>query len=1012
MDKKNKSVLVVGAGIAGIQASLDLAEMGLDVHLIEDTPTIGGRMPQLDKTFPTNDCSMCILSPKMSECARHPNITLHTKSTLENIEGDPGNFTCKILEEAKFVDPEKCVACGLCEEKCPVKIDDEFDMGLRKRKAISRYFLQSIPAEYTIDKDKCLYLTKGVCKICEKVCEPNAINYDDKDKIIELNVGAVILSTGIDAFNPFGFGHFGYKRYKNVVTSLEFERMLSASGPLGGHVVRASDKKEPKSIGFIQCVGSRDESIDKNYCSSACCMFTIKQSIIAKEHIKGLEPTVFYMDIRAFGKDFDKYYEKAKNQYGVDFIRSKVSEISELPDGSLKLKYTLENGEILYKNFDMVILGIGLEPRKNILKLAENIDINLNEFNFCRSDAFTPLQTSRDGVYVCGGMNGPKDIPESVVAASGAVANAVKCLNVDRYDVAVGDSSKEKDVDGERPRVGTFICHCGINIAGVVDVKDVAKYAKTLPNVEHSEDVMYACSQDYLDLIKSRIKEHDLNRIVVAACTPRTHEPLFRDTIAEAGLNPYLFEMANIRDQCSWAHMHEPELATAKSKDLVEMGVAKARELTPLQRLPIGIDPKALIVGGGLSGMTSALSLADAGNQVYLVEREKLLGGNLRNIFFQPDGKDPQKLLLDTINNVKEHKNIQLFTNSKIEEINGYVGNFKTLITDLETKEESRFEHGAVIVATGGNEHKTKEYQYGKSTRVITQVEFERMLQDKDFPHGRLKNVVVIQCVGSREEGRMYCSRVCCTKAVKNGLELKKIRQNVNIYVCYRDMRTYGFREKYYTDLRDKGTVFIRYTVDNKPVVELIDSTDVNSKLNVNVFDQILDREMIIDADLVVLSTAIDAPEENEVLAKMLKIPLNSDGMFLEAHVKLRPSDFATDGVFVCGLAHSPKDIDESLAQAKAASSRALTFLSKNSILAEGTISEVDVSKCSGCGFCVDVCAYAALEIDPEKQVVIVNDALCKGCGACVASCRSGALDLRGFSNKQLHSIFESLELT
>ncbi len=1012
MDKKNKSVLVVGAGIAGIQASLDLAEMGLDVHLIEDTPTIGGRMPQLDKTFPTNDCSMCILSPKMSECARHPNITLHTKSTLENIEGDPGNFTCKILEEAKFVDPEKCVACGLCEEKCPVKIDDEFDMGLRKRKAISRYFLQSIPAEYTIDKDKCLYLTKGVCKICEKVCEPNAINYDDKDKLIELNVGAVILSTGIDAFNPFGFGHFGYKRYKNVVTSLEFERMLSASGPLGGHVVRASDKKEPKSIGFIQCVGSRDESIDKNYCSSACCMFTIKQSIIAKEHIKGLEPTVFYMDIRAFGKDFDKYYEKAKNQYGVDFIRSKVSEISELPDGSLKLKYTLENGEILYKNFDMVILGIGLEPRKNILKLAENIDINLNEFNFCRSDAFTPLQTSRDGVYVCGGMNGPKDIPESVVAASGAVANAVKCLDVGRYDVAVGDPSKEKNVEGERPRVGTFICHCGINIAGVVDVKDVAKYAKTLPNVEHSEDVMYACSQDYLDLIKSRIKEHDLNRIVVAACTPRTHEPLFRDTIAEAGLNPYLFEMANIRDQCSWAHMHEPELATAKSKDLVEMGVAKARELTPLQRLPIGIDPKALIVGGGLSGMTSALSLADAGNQVYLVEREKLLGGNLRNIFFQPDGKDPQKLLLDTINNVKEHKNIQLFTNSKIEEINGYVGNFKTLITDLETKEESRFEHGAVIVATGGNEHKTKEYQYGKSTRVITQVEFERMLQDKDFPHGRLKNVVVIQCVGSREEGRMYCSRVCCTKAVKNGLELKKIRQNVNIYVCYRDMRTYGFREKYYTDLRDKGTVFIRYTVDNKPVVELIDSTDVDSKLNVNVFDQILDREMIIDADLVVLSTAIDAPEENEVLAKMLKIPLNSDGMFLEAHVKLRPSDFATDGVFVCGLAHSPKDIDESLAQAKAASSRALTFLSKNSILAEGTISEVDVSKCSGCGFCVDVCAYAALEIDPEEQVVIVNDALCKGCGACVASCRSGALDLRGFSNKQLHSIFESLELT
>jgi len=1013
MGKKSKSVLVVGAGIAGIQASLDLADMGLEVHLVEETPTIGGRMPQLDKTFPTNDCSMCILSPKMSECARHPNITLHIKSNVTAISGQPGDFTCEIVERAKFVDPEKCVACGQCEEKCPVRIDDEFDMGLRKRKAISRYFLQSIPAEYTIDPEKCLFLTKGVCRNCEKVCEPKAINFADQDKELQIKAGAVILSTGINAFNPIRFGHLGYHRFSNVVTSLEFERMLSASGPFGGHVVRASDHKEPRKIAFIQCVGSRDETIGKNYCSSACCMFTIKQSIIAKEHIKGLEASVFYMDIRAFGKDFDKYYHKAEHQYGVDFIHSKVSDITDKPDGSLRLRYVFENGEIRYDDFDLVILSIGLEPRDNIHELAERLDIKLNEYGFCRSDKFTPLSTTREGIFVCGAMNGPRDIPESVVAASGAVANAVRYLQVEREDKkASSDDSHETNVSGDRPRVGTFICHCGINIAGTVDVKAVAAQAKSLPNVEHSEDVMYACSQDCLELIKDRIKEHDLNRVVVAACTPRTHEPLFRETIQEAGLNPYLFEMANIRDQCSWAHQNEPELATDKSKDLVKMAVAKARDLSALDRLPIQISPEALIIGSGLAGMTTALSLAEAGFQVFLVEKEKEPGGNLRNIFFDLSGKSPQELLTQTIDSVLKHPKIQLFTDTKIQKIDGYVGNFKTTIQNLTTDKVQTLEHGAVIVATGANEHKPDEYLYGKSPRIITQVEFEKMLQEGEFPKGRLKNVVMIQCVGSREEGKMYCSRVCCTKAVKNGLELKKQKPKVNLFVCYRDMRTYGFREKYYTELRNKGTVFLKYDVTAKPAVALQTEPGSRGRLDVTVDDVILKREIVITADLVVLATAIDALPENEILAKMLKVPLNSDGMFLEAHVKLRPVDFATDGVFVCGLAHSPKDMDETLAQAKAAASRALTFLSQKSILAEGTIVEVNPDRCSGCGYCEEICAYAAIELDEEKGVAVANDALCKGCGACVASCRCGALDLRGFSNEQLFAVFDELEIS
>ena len=1003
---------MVGAGIAGIQASLDLAEMGVKVHLIEDTPTIGGRMPQLDKTFPTNDCSMCILSPKMSECARHPGITIHIMSTLNKVSGSPGDFKCTVTERAKYVDPVKCVACGLCEEKCPVKVDDEFDLGLRSRKAISRYFLQSIPAEYTIDKDKCLYLTKGVCRLCEKVCTAGAINYEDQDKEIELNVGAIILATGIDPFDPIGFGHFGYHRYDNVVTSLEFERMLSASGPLGGHVVRASDGKEPEKLAFIQCVGSRDEGINKNYCSSACCMFAIKQSIIAKEHIKKLEAAIFYMDIRAFGKDFDKYYEKAENKYGVRFERSKVADIIETDDGNLKLRYTFENGAVQYEEFDMVVLSIGLQARESNLKLSGNLDIKLNEFGFCRSDTFSPLSTTREGIFVCGAMNGPKDIPESVVSASGAVANAVRFLKLERQDLPSGnDAIPEKNVSGERPRVGVFVCHCGINIAGVVDVKNVAEYAGTLENVEHFEDVIYACSTDCLDTIKKRIVEHDLNRVVVAACTPRTHEPLFRDTISEAGLNPYLFEMANIRDQCSWPHMEQPELATSKSRDLVEMGVAKSRGLVPLERMPVDIDPRALVVGGGLAGMTAALSLAEAGQQVYLVEKEEELGGNLRNIFFNFDDSDPQEFLSDLIRKVKKHKKIEVFTGSTIDQISGYIGNFKTSVK-VGTKGNTKlFDHGVVLVATGGEEHKSEEYLYGKSSRVVSQVEFERMLHEKEFPVGKLKNVVMIQCVGSREEGRMYCSRVCCSKAIKNSLELKKIKPKVNVYFAYRDIRTYGFREKYYTELRDEGAVFLRYTLDSKPEVELISGEDPDSRLLVTVFDPIMEKEIVIEADLLVLAKAIDAPEENNVLARMLKVPLNSDGLFLEAHVKLRPVDFATEGVFVCGLAHGPKDMDESLAQAKAAASRALTFLNRKSIYAEGTICQVREDRCSGCAYCESICAYAAIEVDPEKMIAVVNNALCKGCGACVASCRCGALDLRGFTNEQLFSVFDSLDL-
>jgi heterodisulfide reductase subunit A len=1011
-------VLVVGAGIAGIQAALDLAELGADVHLLEETPSIGGRMAQLDKTFPTNDCSICILSPKMSECARHPGITLHTYSSLVSVAGAPGNFQCTIREHARYVDEEKCVACGLCAEKCPVKVADEFDVELRPRKAIYRYFAQSIPSNYLIDAAHCLYLTKGACRLCEKACSADAIDFEAADRIVSLNCGAVVIASGIDPFDPIGYGQYGYREHANVVTSLEFERMLSASGPQRGHVVRPSDGKEPKRVAFIQCVGSRD--LEKNaYCSSVCCMYAVKEAVIAREHAKGIDPTVFFMDLRAFGKDFDRYCGRAESHSGVKFARARVAKVEPVDGGSLKLYFTPEYGRRESEVFDLVVLSVGLEARRRLARLTDQVDIKLDEYGFCRTMPFEPLATSRPGVFVCGAASGPMDIPESVTSASAAAASCARFLALGRQErVSTKEFPKEKDVTGERPRIGAFVCHCGTNIAGVVDVNEVVAFTKTLPNVEFAQDVMYACSQDALNTIKEKVKEHDLNRILVAACTPRTHEPLFRETLREAGLNQYLFEMANIRDQCSWAHMQEPELATRKVKDLVQMGIARARNLGPLEELLIDIDPRALVVGGGLAGMTAALAIADAGYEVHLLEQEKELGGNLRNIRYTPSGADPQELLRRTIRRVAENKLIHVYTDASVQSIDGYVGHYKTTFkcrtADGKSDSESTVEHGVVIVATGAKESVPGEYLYGKNQRVITQLELEKRLAE--LP--RYKTVVMVQCVGSREPERDYCSRVCCAKAVKNAALIKRRHPNTEVYVLYRDIRTYGLAERYYGDARELGVIFERYEPDHKPVVEPVKPADPTSRLTVRLEDRLLGKQLLINADLVVLSAAIEAPAENRNLARMLKVPLNRDGFFLEAHMKLRPVDFATDGVFMCGLAHSPKSIDESITQARAAAARALAILCKKQVAVEGTVSWVDPDRCTGCGVCVATCAYAALELKESrgpggvvKQVAEVNEALCKGCGVCAASCRCGAVNLKGFTDDQIFEAVSALRI-
>jgi len=732
-------------------------------------------------------------------------------------------------------------------------------------------------------------------------------------------------------------------------------------------------------------------------------MYATKEAVIAKEHSPQMEATIFFMDMRAYGKDFDKYIERAKKDYRVRYIRSRVSHLKEDPDShNLYIHYETEEGEMISEEFDIVVLSVGLEPARDHLEIAKTFGIDLNHYGFAQTSTFSPLQTSKPGVFVSGAFSGPKDVPETVAQASAAAAEASSLLAPSRGTlVTEKEYVPETNVNYEAPRIGAFICHCGINIAGVVDVPAVVEYARTLPHVVYVDGNLYTCSQDTQEVIKKAIKEHNLNRIFVASCTPRTHEPLFQDTIRQAGLNRYLFEMANIRDQCSWVHMHQPAEATEKAKDLVRMAIAKAGLLEPLPTQMIEMNQKALVIGGGFAGMTAALKIAEAGFDVYLVEREEDLGGKARKIYYTLDGMDVQSQLGERIHEVGKNPRIQVFKGTTIEKVEGFVGSFKT---EIKTKGERKtLDHGVIIVTTGGEEYRPTEFLYGQDPRITTQIDLERemVLHPESFKPP--KSVVMIQCVGSRNDERPYCSRICCSEAVKNALALKELSPDTNVYVLYRDIRTYGFKEDYYEKARDAGVLFIRYDPDKEPRIE-----KAEDGLQVIAHELILHDDLLIRADLVVLSPGIIAPSENESLSKMLKVPLNADGFFLEAHMKLRPVDFATEGIFLAGLAHSPKSIDETLSQASAAVSRALTLLTKTHLETIGTISEIDEKKCVGCGLCADLCPYKAIDIvwkrTPvgEKLVAQVNKALCKGCGVCTASCRSGSVDLKGFTTEEI----------
>jgi len=924
---------------------------------------------------------------------------------VDGVEGEAGNFKITLTKKPRYIKEDKCTGCGTCVQYCPVQYPDPFNQEISKNKAVHIYFAQAIPLISYIDQS-CLYLKEKKCRVCEAVCQNNAVDLEQQPEKIEINVGAILLSPGYEPFDPKVKGDYGYGKYANVVTSLDFERLLCATGPYEGEILRASDKRHPHKIAWIQCVGSRRVTPgDNSYCSAVCCTYTQKQVILAKEHDATAECTIFHNDIRSYGKDFEPYYQRTAQLPGIRFIRSYTSVGREVPETkNLVVRYSTPDEGIKEEEFDMVVLSIGLNPPVDAKALSDRFGIDLNSHGFCQADPSNLMETSRKGIFVSGAFQGPMDIPESVFTASGAGAQCGQFLDYRRGKLTKERVyPEEKDVSKEKPRVGVFVCHCGANIGRVVDVPSTVEYALTLPNVAYAKEQLFSCATNSAQEITDMIKEKGLNRVVVAACSPRTLEPLFRDTLREAGINQYFYEMANIREHDSWVHFKEPEEATQKAKDIIRMSVARCALLEPLQEIDLPVNKTGLVVGGGIAGMTCALSMANQGHEVHLVEKDKDLGGMARRIHTTLEGLDVQACLRDLVRKVYQHPLIHIYTDAAIAEATGYVGNFITKV--ISDRGATEIKHGATVIAIGAEEYKPIEYLYGQDERVLTLLELEGRIARREEKVVNAQRLVMIQCVGCRNEDRNYCSRVCCSQAIKNALKLKEIHPEMDIYILFRDMRTYGLKEDYYRDASNKDVKFILWEPENKPRVEATNA-EGRPVLRVTVTDPVLREELAIDADILALAAAVIPPAANREIAKMFKVSLGPDDFFKEAHVKLRPVDFSADGVFLCGTAHYPKHISEAINQAYGAAGRALTLLSNDVVTVSGSICEVNEKKCIGCGACISACTYGAIEYHETRQgnKAVVNPVICKGDGLCNAKCPTGAISLKHFTDEELLS--------
>jgi heterodisulfide reductase subunit A len=934
---------------------------------------------------------------------RHPNIEVLTHTEVDRVEGESGNFTVTLNKKPRYITESKCTGCTTCVEYCPVKYPDQYNQEISDNKAIHVYFAQAIPLVTYID-ESCLYLKEKKCRICEAVCKNNAIDLNQTPEKVEVNVGAIILSSGLEPFDPKVKEEYRYGQFVNVVTSMDYERLLCATGPYQGEVLRASDMKHPHKVAWIQCVGSRRVTPGENsYCSAVCCTYTQKQVILTKEHDAEAECTVFHNDIRSYGKDFERFYERTEKLPGVRFFRSYTSIVKENPETkNVTVRYSTPDEGVKEEEFDMVVLSVGLNPPADVQGLARKFGIELNAHGFCKAIPSNPMVTTRPGIFVSGAFQGPTDIPESVYTASAAGSQCGELLDYRRGDLAKERLyPPERDVSQEEPKVGVFVCHCGANIGRIVGVPSAVEYALTLPNVVYAQEQLFSCATNSAQQISDIAKEKGLNRVVVAACSPRTLEPLFRDTMREAGINQYYLDMANIREHCSWVHAKEKEEATQKAKDIIRMSVARVCRLKPLQEFDLPVNKAALVVGGGIAGMTCALSVANQGHEVHLVEKDVDLGGTARRISHTLEGMDVQTYLRDLIGKVYRHPSIHVYTDAAITEAAGYVGNFVTKVKS--ERGVTEIKHGAAVIAIGADVYKPAEYLYGDDDRVMTNLELEEQIAQGEERVMNAQSLVMIQCVGCRNEDRNYCARICCSHSVKNTLKLKEINPKMDIYILFRDMRTYGFSEDYYRDASNKDVKFIRYEPQDKPQVEAV-VAEGRPVLRVTVTDELLGKKLAIDADVLSLAAAVIPSAGSMEISQLFKVSLGPDDWFKEAHVKLRPVEFGTDGVFLCGIAHYPKHIHEAINQAYGAAGRVLTLLSHDTVTASGSVAEVKESDCISCGACITVCTYGAIEFydSPAGRKARVNPVLCKGDGLCNTVCPTAAVSLKHFTDGDL----------
>lgn len=1016
------SVLVVGGGIGGMRAALDLAEAGLKVYLIERDAGLGGRVAQLGFMFPTHDCVLCrgtsdhgygctrpAISPAFMDHNRHPNIEIMTRTQITQAVGQAGDFRISLLHEPHYVNPARCTNCGLCAIACPERLPSEYQESLVTRMAVHKSAPRSLPDSYFIDKGE---YCEG-CHRCMDVCPTDAINLNEEPWKETINVGAIILAMGYTLTDAVELAEYGFGRYLNVVHSMQYERYVSRSGPTEGLLLRPSDNTPPKRIAWLQCIGSRDQK--HPYCSSICCMYATKEAVLAKERLDDVHCQIFIMDERAFNKEYNAYYYRSTEHYGVQYTRCRISDLREDPktkDLILQYPDPENGGHIREDRFDMIVLSVGVQPPKGAEMVSSQLGFDLNQYGFCQTDKFNPLETSQSGIYVCGAFSSPKEIAETIIDSAGAAGDVMRlfqnqlgCSFSTREFPFLSDTEfpPELDIQDQEARIGVFSCRCYPTMEGVIDIESVLIKAAGFPHVIHTEEIGYGCFPEGLEKIRNSIDQHKLNRVVVAACSHRTHESLFQKTVKETGLNSYLMEMVNLRGFCARVHPHQPEAATRKAMELIRLGVGRAGVLEPIYKAAIPPHKRALVIGGGVSGMTTAVSIADSGFDVVLIERDEYLGGNLQKVQYLVEGENPQLLLRDLINRIIAHEHIEVMTRTELLEHSGHVGAYHAVLHH-EDGSQSEISHGVTIVATGGEETRVNHYLMGEHPAVITQLEIEDTIAHRTDEISNLKEIVMIQCVKPVDETYEYCSRICCISTIKNAIRLKVINPDCQVIVLYKDIITYGFREQYYTEARERGVVFARYDEHHPLQVE-----QVNGGIVVRMQEQMINRELILHPDLLVLSTSIQPSKGTKELANLLNVPISNEGFFLEAHIKMRPMDFMEEGIFICGIAHYPKFIEESISQALAAAGRATTILSKKPFHYGGTVAVVDPEKCIGCLTCTRTCPFEIPRIDDQLSGVgdlggaaYIEPTLCHGCGTCTAECPANAIQLPNYTDDQI----------